>query len=403
MSNRRHRPAAILPSALVITALASLSLAASVQAGPQTGKNKAGTDKGAASSPSKKAIDSVLLDAIKNAPPASQYPNSSYARLLDLGTMNVKSDGTTIAEYRITYKLYKSNAISKQLAEVTLPYNSTYQDLRVLSARTIKKDGTVLDVKREDMREGGVAGDYLMYDDAKGINFSMPGIEDECVIDYTFQMITHPMFLPGQFTTYWGFSGFEPVGISRLTLKTPADKPLKFKMYNDKLEPIVTTSLDGHTKTYVWEKKNLAPLEYEPNMPEADKVKIWMEASSLDGWQDIAGWFWGLQQPQAKSTDAIRKTVASLTAGKTTDAEKCRAIYDWVANRTRYVGIEFGISAYKPHLASDVHDKMYGDCKDKANLLITMLNLANIKAHPGSAARGRAASGRGRSAYSQRF
>ncbi len=383
MSYRRRRPAATLPSALALTALAALSLAAtSVHAAPQNGKSKPVSAKIPFSGPAKKALDPVLLDAIKNAPPATQYPNSSYARLLDLGTVAVKSDGTTVAEYRVTYKLYKNNAISQRLAEVVLPYNASYQDLRVLSARTIKKDGTVLDVKREDMRDGGIAGDYLMYDDAHGINFSMPGIEDECVIDYTFQMITHPMFLPGQFTTYWGFSGFEPVGVSRLTLKTPADKPMKFKMYNDKLEPVVTTSVDGHTKTYVWEKKNLAPLEFEPSMPKADDVKIWMEASSLDGWQDIAGWFWGLQQPQAKSTDAIRKTVASVTAGKTTDADKCRAIYDWVANRTRYVGIEFGISAYKPHPASDVHDKMYGDCKDKANLLITMLNLANIKAHP---------------------
>ena len=351
-------------------------LARPASASPQLPRPKS------AAKPVKAALDSVLQDAIRNAPPATKYPNSSYARLLDLGTVTVKPDGTTVAEYRVTYKLYKNNATTQHLAEVVIPYNSSYQELHVLNAQTVKKDGTVLKVSQADIRDGGIAGEYLMYDDAHGMNFSMPGIEDECVIDYSFQMITHPMFMPGQFTTYWSFSGFEPVGVSRLTLKAPADKPMKFKMYNDKLEPIVTTSVDGRLKTYVWELKDLAPLEFEPGMPKSDDVKVWMEASSLNGWQDVAGWFWNLQQPQARPTEAIRATVKSLIADKKTDDEKSRAIYDWVANKTRYVGLEFGISAYKPHPASDVHDKQYGDCKDKANLLITMLGLAGIKAHP---------------------
>ncbi len=383
MSRRHYVPSHKFLSLAGLALYAGGGLAARpARAMPQTPKDKTVQAKSTLKTGKSAILDSVLQDAIKNAPPATQYPNSSYARLLDLGNVTVKPDGTTVSEYRVTYKLYKNNAISQRLAEVTLPYNSSYQELRVLNAKTIKKDGTVLSVSATDMRDGGIAGDYLMYDDAHGVSFSMPGIEDECVIDYTFQMTTHPLFLPGQFTTYWGFSGFEPVGISRLTLKLPADKPLKFKMYNDKFEPVITASADGRTKTYVWEKKNMAPLEYEPGMPKADDVKVWMEASSLSGWQDVATWFWGLQQPQARPSDTIRATVKSLVTDKMTDEDKTRAIYDWVANKTRYVGLEFGISAYKPHAASEVHDKQYGDCKDKANLLITMLDLAGIKAHP---------------------
>ena len=381
MNSRSGSLSCLLALALSASLFAPARAAQSANA--KDGKNnKTSPVKPVLSKPGKSAMDPVLADAIKNAPPASQYPNSAYIRLLDLGTVDVKSDGTTVAEYRVTYKLYKNNETSRRMAEVVLPYNASYQELKVLSAKTVKKDGTIIDVKPEDMRDGGVAGDYLMYDDAHGINFSMPGIEDDCVIDYTFKMITHPMFMPGQFTTYWAFSGFEPVGVSRLTLNVPADKPLKIKAYNDKLEPIVTSSVDGRTTKYVWEKKNLDPLDFEPAMPHSDEVKIWMEASSLGSWQDVACWFWGLQQPQTKTTQAITATVKTLVTGKATDEDKARAIYDWVANKTRYVGLEFGISAYKPHPAADVHDKMYGDCKDKANLLITMLGLAGIKAHP---------------------
>ncbi len=326
-------------------------------------------------------IDAELKAAMDTAPSNAVYPNANYARLLDLGNVTVKSDGTVVARYRMTYKLYNERA--RHLAEVNLPYNSSFQELHVVSARTIKKDGSIVNVKSDDIRTTAQAGDYLMYDDAQGYGFSMPAIEDGCVIDYTWEEITHPMLMPGQFFTFWGFNGSEPVGVSRYVLHAPADKPLKFKSYNDdSLKPVIVTSLDGKTRTYTWEVRNAKPLEVEPSMPNYNDIYTWMEISSLDSWQDIAKWYWGLQSPSAKPTDAIRKTVAGLIADKKTDEDKARSIYDWVANRTRYVGLEFGISAFKPHAAAEVHDKLYGDCKDKATLLVTMLGLAGIKASP---------------------
>ncbi len=326
-------------------------------------------------------IDPELKTAIDTAPTSAAYPNANYARLLDLGNVTVKSDGTVVARYRMTYKLYNERA--RRLAEVNLPYNSSFQELHVVSARTIQKDGTIVRVKPGDIRTTAQAGDYLMYDDAQGYGFSMPGVEDGCVIDYTWEEITHPMLMPGQFFTYWGFNGPEPVGVSRFVLHAPTDKPLKFKTYNDaSLKPVITTSLDGKVRTYTWELKNAKPLEIEPSMPNYNDITTWMEVSSLDSWQEIAKWFWGLQSPQAKPTEAIKKTVNTLIAGKQTEEEKARVIYDWVANRTRYVGLEFGISAFKPHAAADVYDKLYGDCKDKATLLVTMLGVAGIKASP---------------------
>ena len=337
--------------------------------------------KGKSISANADGLDSELKSAIANAPKASEFPNSDHARLLDIGNVTVKSDGTIVARYRITYKLFNERA--RNLAEVNLSYNSSYQEIHVVSARTIKKDGTIVPVKLEDMRVSSPYSEYLMYDDAHAASFSMPAIEDECIIDYTWEEITRPFLMPGQFWTYWGFSGLEPVGVTRYVLKIPADKKIETKVYNDEtLKPTIINSIDGKFKTYTWERKNLKPIELEPGMPRISNVASWLEVSSMSGWDRVANWFWGLQQPQAKATDAIKATVKKLVADKKSDDDKARAIYDWVANRTRYVGLEFGLSAYRPHAAAEVHDKRYGDCKDKANLLITMLELAGIKANP---------------------
>jgi transglutaminase-like putative cysteine protease len=373
--------------------LLMLSIFLPVSAVSQTAKNKSKTTPNAKRQTPKSQsktdnqkskispLDPLLKDAIRTAPDSKDLPGNSYTRLLDLGKVSINSDGRVVAEYRETFKLFNENA--RHLAEVSLPYNASYQYVKVLKARTIKKDGTIVEVKPEDMRITAPYGEYLMYSDAQNIGFSLPAIEDDCIIDYTYQMITEPLLMPGEFWTYWAFNGVEPVSLCRYTVTAPADKPLKYKLYNDdKLTPTITTSADGKTKTYFWEMKNIKQIEPEPAMPPTKDIRIYMEATSIPDWNSIAQWYWNLSKPQYQATDAIRKTVTELTKGKTNDSDKTRAIYDWVANKVRYVGLEFGISAYKPHAAAEVHDKRYGDCKDKATLLITMLGLAGIKAHP---------------------
>lgn len=326
------------------------------------------------------AIDLELRAALERAPKASQWPDEDYASILDIADITVKPDGTTVAEYRLAYKLFNERA--RDLAEVTLPFNDGYQKVEVLSARTIRKNGSVALVAREDIRTQSPYSEYLMYDDSKTVGFSMPAIEDGCVIEYKWRITTKP-FIAGRFSESWTFSEVYPVGLSRLTLHAPANKPYQYRVYNnDKVKPVTTLSADGQTKTLVWEMRDVPPIDQEPDMPEMANVHCWMEISSLRDWQEMARWYNGLVKPQIAGSAALRKTVQELTAGKNSDEDKARALYDFAANRVRYVGLEFGISAFKPHAAAAVHDKLYGDCKDKATLLITMLSMVGIKAHP---------------------
>ncbi|MFC1593121.1 transglutaminase family protein, partial [Candidatus Omnitrophota bacterium] len=53
--------------------------------------------------------------------------------------------------------------------------------------------------------------------------------------------------------------------------------------------------------------------------------------------------------------------------------EKVQAIYNFCAEDIRYVAVEYGQAGYEPHKASDIFFNKYGDCKDQAILLVTML------------------------------
>ncbi len=46
------------------------------------------------------------------------------------------------------------------------------------------------------------------------------------------------------------------------------------------------------------------------------------------------------------------------------------------------MAIEIGVGGYQPHPAADVFKNKYGDCKDKATLLITMLGHIGLRGYP---------------------
>src|ERR1051326_4820249 len=134
----------------LLSLAACLVPASSALAAPPTKPAKS-TPAARATAPAGATMDAELKAALAAAPGASQWPNSNYARLLDIGNVTVKPDGTILAKYRISYKLFNERA--RELAEVNLPYNSSYQEVRVLSARTIKKDGTIVERKNPEEKK----------------------------------------------------------------------------------------------------------------------------------------------------------------------------------------------------------------------------------------------------------
>lgn len=71
----------------------------------------------------------------------------------------------------------------------------------------------------------------------------------------------------------------------------------------------------------------------------------------------------------------------SLTKNIKDTLLKVKEIFNWVQKNIKYIAFEEGMNAFVPRSASFVFEKRYGDCKDKANLLVTMLNASGISAY----------------------
>ncbi len=329
------------------------------------------------------AVSAAKDDAkelLQSAPPSSDYPNAGYINLIDEAWYTVREDGSWSCRTRLTQKI--CNERGRSAANVHIGYNSAFEKFKIIRARTIKKDGTVINVKPSEIQEVTPYSGYAMYSSVKAKVLIMPAVEDDCIIDYEWEVSGRKSLMAPHFWNGWYYQSGEPSLLSRFTLQTPATMGFGSQPYNTDIKPVVTTSKDGKTKTYVWEGRNFSEIEVEPYMPPRSEFSPWFEISSVTSWDDVAAWYWKLVEPQMKSSPEVERQVEALIKGKQTDEEKARAIYYWVEDNIRYVGLEFGASAYEPHSAVDVFANKYGDCKDQATLLITMLRQAGIKAYP---------------------
>ncbi len=92
-------------------------------------------------------------------------------------------------------------------------------------------------------------------------------------------------------------------------------------------------------------------------------------------------WYNGLTAGRREATPAMKQKVADLTAHSRTQLEKMKAIATFMQVEVRYVAITLGIGGQQPHPANEIFDKRFGDCKDKATLMSTMLKEIGVDSY----------------------
>ena len=88
---------------------------------------------------------------------------------------------------------------------------------------------------------------------------------------------------------------------------------------------------------------------------------------------DQYAWYHALVKQVDNDPAIIKPKAEEITKGKTTDADKVKAIYQWMQRNIRYIAYEDGIAGFKPMKAQEVLRRKYGDCKGMANLTTQLL------------------------------
>nr|WP_244437379.1 DUF3857 domain-containing protein [Bacteroides reticulotermitis] len=161
-------------------------------------------------------------------------------------------------------------------------------------------------------------------------------------------------------------------------IELPAEQACRYRELNTEGKDIQVKESTGAAGQRVIEATatKLPPVEQEPFGPTFAELfpRVYFAPSAfiyekskgdMSTWQTYGAWQYELLNGRDVLTEPFRNKLRELTANCSTDREKVKAIYDYLAQTTRYVSIQLGIGGCNPfpHRTSAVPDSAIArDC-----------------------------------------
>lgn len=184
-----------------------------------------------------------------------------------------------------------------------------------------------------------------------------------------------------RFTAFHGFVWSVPVGVATFTLHLDPEAPLFWTIHG----PTDTVSLvhESASGREHWQQVRPPITKFEPNAPPGRWNFPLLEVSAWPDWAAVAEfadrlWAEALEDGVDQIAEAAeRLRVPGELAQSVTQAIR------FVQEEIRYLNVDFGHgSGLLPNGAGTVLRRRFGDCKDKAVLLTTLLRALGCEAWP---------------------
>jgi tetratricopeptide (TPR) repeat protein len=269
---------------------------------------------------------------------------------------------------------------ARRLRARSIQFDPETQRVDVRLARVHRENGQVLDATETYEQQLGEPW-YRVYYDTRALVVVFPDLEPGDSVELRYRV--DDVAPRNLFADYYGdlhmLGGGEPRAHVEYVLITPTTREFYFN--KPKLASLQhEQKIDGARRVDRFFADDVPALRSEPSMPGMTEVIPYLHVSTYKSWQDVGRWYWGLIQDQLYADDHLKSVVAELKKGAKDEREIVARIYDWVVKNTRYVALEFGIHGFLPYRVPEIVRRGFGDCKDKASLIYTMLREAGVDA-----------------------
>jgi len=332
-----------------------------------------------------KDIDPQAAKIIAEAPDAQKYPQAGALILYSDEKVEITDLNQEISTSRYLVKILNDRG-KQDFSEAQIEYDSTFEKIEIIYARVIKPDGSVVDVGSRHIRDVSKYLNFPLYSNARIKIISFPEISENAVIEYKFRVLRNKMVNDKDFVSGYPLQSNEPIIKADFTIDAPVGLPLHINFINEKYNNFGAELKPKIEKTdnrliYRWKFSDIPQIIPEVSMPSNVEVNPSMLYSTFASWKDVYNWWWKLAKDKIIADTDIKNKVVELTANLKSEEEKIRAIYNFCAKEIRYVAVEYGQAGHEPHKAEDIFRNKYGDCKDQAVLLVTMLKEAGLEGY----------------------
>jgi hypothetical protein len=216
-------------------------------------------------------------------------------------------------------------------SKIDIPYYSTTR-IRDIAARVTKPDGSVVELKKDDVFERTIVKANGVKVKAK--SFALPGVELGSVVEYRWQEV------------YPGGS------INQMRLQFQRDIPVRVVNYYLKpYQGLRYQTFHMNDIEFVKDKNNFYRLTLnnvpafheEPRMPPEDEVRSWvflyyaedLKREPEKYWKDQGKLLFEKTKDAMKVSDAVKAAVAGIIGDANTDQDKLQRIYDFCRTKIK--------------------------------------------------------------------
>lgn len=327
-----------------------------------------------------RADSAYLEDAARLAANAKHNPprqDSDAIELADVAVERMLPSGQTTVRVQQLYYIANEHG-ARDYSERSVQYSEDSQQLSIIHARVYKPNGVVLNAVDEGEDDVSDTSERMYYD-TRSRTLHFPSLHKGDVVELEYQISPNSNVNPlgDYFGALIAFQGDVPQQLHRYVLIAPSSR--KLNIVQERMPAAEVSTADGYT-TYRWEVRNEEALPNEPRGPSLTEVAPYVSISTFADWNELGHWYANFIKPQFALDPDLRRALGRITANTEIELDKIHAIHEFVLRNTRYEAMEFGVFRYKPYPVTQVYQRHFGDCKDKASLMIALLRAEGIDA-----------------------
>ena len=276
---------------------------------------------------------------------------------------------------------------------ISLDYNARYGDAGILCVEIVGTNGQVRAVDfgktLKVATDNSSMSANIVDPQDKTLSCKVPGLEVGEVRHVRFWKRTRRARMKDAWADSELLESTQPIVSTSVTVDQPAARPALHAVvrhpFSNTVVRVADRDLGGGRKLLRWTARDVPQAFPEPNMPSFSRCVQALRLSTIPDWPTVSRWYWGLCAPHlAKATPAMTNEVVRLVKGCRTETEKVRAVFRFVSQEVRYMGLtlEDDAPGYEPHDVDLTFENRYGVCRDKAALLVALLRIAGVQAFP---------------------
>jgi transglutaminase-like putative cysteine protease/tetratricopeptide (TPR) repeat protein len=290
------------------------------------------------------------------------------------------SEGKTVRTRYFLYKVLTPRG-AQGWADISVRWEPWREERPTLRARVITPDGAEHLLDEKTITDAPAKEDQdSVFSDQRVIRAPLPAIAPGSLVEEELTSKASAPFAGAGVVERFYFGSSVPIQHARLVLDAPSALPIHYEIrLLDDLQP-QRSETNGRTRIIFDHGPIDAIEDVASDLPSDVPAYPSVTFSTGSSWRQVAEEYAKIIDKQL-ATANLKPQVADLVAGKKSLAEKLASILQFVDREVRYTGVEFDDAAVIPRSPSDTLARRYGDCKDKAALLVALLRAAGIHAY----------------------